>query len=140
MQKQPSLLSTAPYLPSVCTGRWCNQDDEKALHWLTHAADQDHADALCELANVYARGKLGVVVDQVRAAALLLRAAELGNYHAMFQIGNRFEKVSVVKNRGPAVVNWKSRCVDQYWPCHGLVCGSNLQMPLGVYGVVGARR
>lgn len=29
----------------------------------------------------------------MRAASLLLRAAELGNHHAMWQIGTRFEKV-----------------------------------------------
>lgn len=59
---------------------------EKAIHWYSRAAAQDHPDALTNLGSLYAQG-LGVARDATKAFTLWSRAANLGNALAAYNLG-----------------------------------------------------
>ncbi len=59
---------------------------EKAIHWYSRAAAQNHPDALTNLGGLYAQG-LGVARDAKVAFSLWSRAANLGNALAAYNLG-----------------------------------------------------
>ncbi|MBB3065830.1 SPOR domain-containing protein [Limibacillus halophilus] len=59
---------------------------EKAIHWYSRAAAQNHPDALTNLGGLYAQGS-GVARDTTKAFSLWSRAANLGNALAAYNLG-----------------------------------------------------
>ncbi len=67
-------------------GHCLRQDTEKRLEWLEKAANQDHPEALFQLATAYYRGK-GLEQNTVIAGRLYRRAAKLGHAGSQKQLG-----------------------------------------------------
>ena len=65
----------------------CHVDLLKSLEWYKKATDQDHAQALCRMANYYASGRGGIEKDLVKSKALLEEAAKHGSVDGMFFLG-----------------------------------------------------
>ncbi|MDX9994583.1 MAG: tetratricopeptide repeat-containing serine protease family protein [Rhodocyclaceae bacterium] len=65
------------------------RDRAKAVEWLEKAAKQNHPDALVRLGRLYDDGN-GVMRDKWVAFQNFMRAAELGNADAQFEVGLRY--------------------------------------------------
>jgi TPR repeat protein len=72
-------------------GRGMEQAPEKALEYLTRAADVNYTPAILDMASLYDDGR-GVEPDRARAFEWYMRAAELGNTQARFVLGERLYK------------------------------------------------
>lgn len=79
-------------------GRGVIRNDPEAAQWFARAAEQDHSDAMTDLAAMYRLGE-GVEKDTRRAFALSLKAAETGNATAQFAVGQAYQLgTGVIKN------------------------------------------
>lgn len=79
-------------------GRGVMRNDAEALLWFARAAEQNHGDAMTDLAAMYRLGE-GVEKDTRRAFALSMKAAEMGNAAAQFDVGQAYQQgVGVTKD------------------------------------------
>ena len=79
-------------------GRGVMRNDAEALLWFARAAEQNHGDAMTDLAAMYRLGE-GVEKDTRRAFALSMKAAEMGNATAQFDVGQAYQRgVGVTKD------------------------------------------
>ena len=66
-------------------------DEEKGLYWVNKSIDDGCVRAICTLAHIYMNG-LGVKKDEKHAFELYLKAASLGDTHAMEHVAECYEK------------------------------------------------
>ena len=92
-------------------GRRWPQDDIRAVFWLRHAAEQDHAEAQYRLGKMYAAGR-GVLQDHAEAEKWFRKAAEQGLCRGASRTGSH-----VRERHGCA----RGRCAGQPVVSHG--CG-----------------
>ena len=79
-------------------GRGVMRNDAEAAQWFARAAEQNHGDAMTDLAAMYRLGE-GVEKDTRRAFALSMKAAEMGNATAQFDVGQAYQQgVGVTKD------------------------------------------
>ena len=71
-------------------GRGVARDDADAARWFARAVEQNHADAMTDLATLYRQGE-GVEKDARRAFSLSMQAAELGNASAQYDVGQAYQ-------------------------------------------------
>ena len=64
---------------------------EKGLYWVKKSIDDGCVRAICTLAHIYMNG-LGVQKDEKHAFELYLKAASLGDTHAMEHVSECYEK------------------------------------------------
>jgi TPR repeat protein len=85
------------------------QNYPKAASWFQRAADLNYAPAITQLGVMYgADGSEGVPEDDVKAAQLYLKAATLGEAHAMKHLGYVYSHgIGVPKDMNKAVFWWK---------------------------------
>jgi len=72
-------------------GRGVARNDADAARWLASAAEQNHSDAMTDLAAMYRQGE-GVEKDARRAFSLLMQAAELDNAAAQYDVGQAYQQ------------------------------------------------
>ena len=72
-------------------GRGVARDDADAAQWFARAAEQNHTDAITDLATLYRQGE-GVEKDARRAFALSMQAATLGNASAQYDVGQAYQR------------------------------------------------
>lgn len=72
-------------------GRGVVRNDADAALWFTRAAEQNHADAMTDLAAMYRLGD-GVEKDARRAFKLLMKAADMGNATAQYDLGQAYQQ------------------------------------------------
>ena len=90
-------------------------NDLKAKKWLEKAADQNHPQALYELATMYRRGD-GVEKDQPKAAELFEKAAARGHALSQRSLGNMYyEGEGVEKDREKAEELWEKARAQGVW-------------------------
>jgi TPR repeat protein len=66
-------------------------NEEKGLYWVNKSIDDGFVRAICTLAHIYMNG-LGVLKDEKHAFELYLKAASLGDTHAMEHVSECCEK------------------------------------------------
>lgn len=66
-------------------------NEEKGLYWVNKSIEDGCVLAICTLAHIYMNG-LGVEKDEKHAFELYLKAASLGNKHAMEHVSECYEK------------------------------------------------
>ena len=79
--------------------------------WLDLAA-RDNTSAMLNLANLYAQGQ-GVPRDPAEAAAWLVKAADLGDSRAQFELGMAHEKGSGVERDPRKAAEWFRKAAEQ---------------------------
>jgi TPR repeat protein len=72
-------------------GRGVARNDADAARWLASAAEQNHSDAMTDLAAMYRQGE-GVEKDVRRAFSLSMQAAELNNAAAQYDVGQAYQQ------------------------------------------------
>jgi len=72
-------------------GRGVVRNDADAARWFTSAAEQNHSDAMTDLAAMYRLGE-GVEKDTRRAFSLLMKAADMGNATAQYDLGQAYQQ------------------------------------------------
>ena len=75
-------------------GQGVENNPEKALYWYRKAAEQNNADALSTLGNIYKNGQLGVTKNTAEAFDFYLKAANLGHADAMSTLAYMYKDVS----------------------------------------------
>ncbi len=63
------------------------EDEKKALYWMTEAAEQGHQEAMCEIARWHSCGFCGLEEDHPRAVEILETAIEHGSAPAKAMLG-----------------------------------------------------
>ena len=66
-------------------------NEEKGLYWVNKSIDDGCVRAICTLAHIYMNG-LGVSKDEKHAFELYLKAASLGDTHAMEHVSECYQK------------------------------------------------
>ena len=72
-------------------GRGVMRNDAEAARWFTSAAEQNHAEAMTDLAAMYRQGE-GVEQDAGRSFSLSTKAADMGNSTAQYDVGQAYQK------------------------------------------------
>ena len=93
-------------------GKVVPQNYAEALKWYLMAAEEGDDAAMHSAADILAYGYGGVPVDDARAFALYMEAANLGNIHSMNNVGAMyFNGRGVTRNYGEAV-NWFRKAAE----------------------------
>jgi uncharacterized protein len=85
---------------------------DNAVYWYLLAAEQGHADAQSNLAQIYSYGK-GVPQDYKTAVKWFKLAAEQGHTHAQYNLGFMYEKGQVVTQDVKTAVKWYRLSAEQ---------------------------
>ena len=93
-------------------GLGVKQDYAQAVIWYRQAAEQDHADAQCNLGLMYQRG-LGVKEDQAQAVNWYHQAAKQGHAEAYAKLGAMYVRGLGVKQDYAQAVDWYHKAVKQ---------------------------
>ncbi|MCL2042797.1 MAG: sel1 repeat family protein [Treponema sp.] len=95
-------------------GRVIQKDFEKAVHWLTEAADQGNTGAQYWLGHCYDNNGDGFQTDGEKALLWYTKAAEAGNYVAQFYLGCIYHQGEGVPQNFEKAVYWYHRSAAQH--------------------------
>ncbi|MDR0845998.1 MAG: sel1 repeat family protein [Lactobacillales bacterium] len=112
-------------------GQLVSQDYDKALKWLSKAAEQGNPNAQSNLGYLYAEG-VGVQSDTSIAIDWYLKAAESGNAIAQNNLATYYYRGEGVEQSFDEAVYWYKKAADQGDPDAQLALGNAYALGLGI--------
>lgn len=95
---------------------YLNQDKEKALYWLTTAANQGDARAQYALAEIHFKGAWGLEQDQLKAVNLYRASARQGHPLAMYEMGHMYDHGHAVEKNLNQALEWYEKAAREGVP------------------------
>ncbi len=95
------------------SGKGVDRDCKEAVKWYQKAIDQNHADAMAWMSDVYVEKKCGDEVDYDKALSLIRRSIELGSAYGMNNLGYMYLKGYGVAQDYQEAVKWYRKSAEQ---------------------------
>jgi len=93
-------------------GEGTSQNDRQGIYWLKKSVEQGYAPAQGDLAMSYFSGNRGVPVNYVEAARLFRKAAEQGDIHSQFYIGQCYQYGYGVPKDSNSAAYWYKKMLN----------------------------
>ena len=105
-------------------GRGIPKDDEKALEYLVHTAENGDKAAQHRLARAFATGKLSLPIDYKEAYDWVLKAANQGLPLAQSDLGFMYQQGQYVQQDQKQALYWYEKAAEQGYPLAQFNVGS----------------